>query len=341
MAPERPRSVGYDIPFGPRIIERKPEGEVREVSIPKREGHSKKLTFGFKFRELFRSARPETPQPRSILRRPELEPVEPEYVELREPGRRRPPPTHTGRQVADDFVPLPPPMPSPRHPPDEETPIIEIRTPRQPPIIHSPSSPLREHRRRRASSPSPWSSPVREVETIRIRKLDKTDRGKAERQRARAAEDEIRIERERRHDVEENNRQLAEMVSREASDRRRAQRSAQNAAAQRRSAEIAAADLQRDNERLDRERRLAEREAAVLERERVRDQERVREVFGRTQGAFRPAREPPRSPRDPIRPSTDRGAQVIQAAQANQRLRHRERISYHAYGRRIEQDRHD
>lgn len=34
MAPERPRSVEYDISFEPRIIERKPEGEVREVAIP-------------------------------------------------------------------------------------------------------------------------------------------------------------------------------------------------------------------------------------------------------------------------------------------------------------------
>lgn len=31
MAPNRPRSVGYDVPLVPRIIERRPENEVREV----------------------------------------------------------------------------------------------------------------------------------------------------------------------------------------------------------------------------------------------------------------------------------------------------------------------
>ncbi|ERF71036.1 hypothetical protein EPUS_03316 [Endocarpon pusillum Z07020] len=316
MAPERPRSVEYDIPFGPRIIERKPEGEVQE---------------------LYRSARPVRPQHRPILRHPEPERIEADYVELREPGRRRPPPINIRRQVADDFVPLPRPVPSPRYPLDEETPTLEIRTPRQRPIIHTSPSPLREHRRRRASSPSPSPSPVREVERIRICKLDKSDSGKAERYRGRAAEDEIRVERERRRHVEENNRHLAERASREASERRRAQRDAQNAIAQRRSAEIAAAELQQQNERLDRARRLAEREAAILERERLRErdrlreQERVREVSGRPQGAFRLAREPLRSPRDPIHLTTDRGAQVIQAAQANQRLRHRERNSYHDY----------
>lgn len=33
MAPERPRSVGCEIPLGPRIIERKPESEVRKLPI--------------------------------------------------------------------------------------------------------------------------------------------------------------------------------------------------------------------------------------------------------------------------------------------------------------------
>lgn len=345
MAPERPRSVGFDIPFGPRIIERKPESEVREVPIPtpKRQGHSKKLTFGFKFRELFRPVKPERAQPKSILRRPkpEQEPelVDPEYVELREPRRRRPSPINPRRSPPGDFVPLPPLVPSPRHRLEEEAPILEIRSPRRTPIIHSPSSPPRERRRRRAPSPSP--SPVREVETIRIRRLDKNDRGKAERHRARNVKEEARAERERRHGAEDDTRHMAEVALHERSARQRAERDAQNAVLQRRSVEIAAADLQRENGRLDRERRLAEREADVLERERAEERERVRQVFGLPQDVFRPARDAPRQMREVPRPTTDRGAEVIRAAQAHSHLRRGERISYYNNGRRTEQDRHD
>jgi hypothetical protein len=335
MAPERPRSVGYDIPFGPRIIERKPESEVREVPFPQRERRPEKLTIGFKFRELFTPVRIERVQPKSILKHREPESVDPEYVELREPMRPRTRPLSPRRQPLDDFVPLPPAMPSPRFRPEEETPILEIRSPRHPPIIHSPSPPLREHRRRRASR---TPSPVREVETIRIRRLDKTDRAKAERQRAQKIEEEARTERERRHAAEDATRNLAELALRERSERRRAERVAQNADAQRRSAEIAAADLQRENERLDRERKVAKREAAVLELERERERERIRDVLGHPQGVFRPARRVPLAPRDPPR-TPDRGAEVIQAAQEARRHRRGERISYNDNGRRIEQGR--
>jgi hypothetical protein len=340
MAPERPRSVGYDIPFEPRIIERKPESEVCELSIPKKKGRSKKLTFSFKFRELFRSFRTERVQPKSILRRVEPELVEPEYVELREPGRPRPPSLRPQRPHSDDFVPLPPPVPSPRRRPEEETPFLEIRSPRsprRPPIIHSPSTPLREHRRRRA----PSTSPVREVETIRIRRFDKTDRGRAERQRARDVEEEARIERERRHDVEDANRHLAEIAMRERSERRRAEKDAENAAVQRASAEIAAADLQRENGRLDRERRVAEREAAVLALERERERERLGDALRRPQDGFRPAREVVRQPREGPRQPVDRGAEVIRAAQEARRHRRGERAVHFENGRRIEQGRYD
>ena len=337
MAPERPRSAGYDMPFGPRIIERKPEAEVCNSPIPKTKRPSKKLTLGFKFRELFRPVKIERVRPKSILRRPEPELVNPEYVQLREPRhtRTRPRPISPRRPPPDEFVPLPPLVPSPRRRLEEETPFLEIRSPRRSPIIHSPSPPLREHRRRPASSPSP--EPVREVETIRIRRLDKTDHSKAQRHRERDVEDEARIERERRHDAENENRRLAEVAMRERSERLLAERDVQEAVAQRRSAEIAAADLQRENDRLGRERRLAEREAAVLERERERERERVRAAIGRPQDIFRSAREG----RDAPRPAPeDRGAAVIQAAQDARRQRRGERISYYSNGRRIEQDRH-
>jgi hypothetical protein len=327
MAPERPRSVGFDIPVGPHIIERKPESEVRESSIPKKERRSKKLTFGFKFRDLFRSAR----TPRSILRYPEPEHVVPEYVEVREPRRSRPHPVRTHRSPSDDFVPLPPPVPSPIRRPEEETPIIEIRSPRRPTFIHSPSPPLREHRRRRAPSPSPSPSPIREVETIRIRRLDRTDRGKAERQRARNVEEEARIERERRRDAEDDTRHWEAIAVRERIERQ--------------SAEIAAADLQREreNERLERERerRVADREAAVLERERERDRERVRDAAAHPRDNFRIPRDGARYAREAAQPPRDRGAEVIQAAQNANRVRRAERVFYYVNGRRIEHDRHD
>lgn len=340
MAPERPRSAGYDIPFGPRIIERKPEAEVRDSPIPETKSPSKKLTFSFKLRQLFRPIKIEKVRPKSILRHPEPELVNPDYVELREPRhvhtRARPvSPISHRRAPSDEFVPLPPLVPSPRRRSEEEAPFLETRSPRRRPIIHSPSPPLREHRRRPASSPSP--EPVREVETIRIRRLDKTDRDRAQRQRERGVEDQARIERERRQDVEDKNRRLAELVMRERSERVHAERDVENAVAQRRSAEIAAADLKRENDRLDRERRLAEREAAVLERERDRERGRVRAAIGRPQDVFQPAREARDGPRPP---PADRGAEVIQAAQEARRQRRGERISYYANGRRVEHDRY-
>lgn len=335
MAPDRPRSAGFDIPFGPRIIERKPEAEVRELPIPKTEGRSKRLTIGFKFRDLFNPIKVEKIQPRPILRRPEPAFVQPEYVEMREPRRPRPP--------TNDFVPLSPPLLSPRRLPEPDIPIEELRSPRRSPIIHSPPSPYREHRRRRARSPSP--NPVREVETIRVRRLDKTDRGKAERQRARNAEEEARFERERRLNLEDANRHLTDIALRERSQRHRLEREAQNADVQRRSAEIAAADLQRENDRLELQRRLVEREAAVLElereREREEERERARDALRYPQDLFRPARDILRQTREAPRSTTDRGAEVIRAAQDANRRRRGERISYYANGRRIDPDRYD
>lgn len=319
MAPERPRSVGYDIPFGPRIIERKPEGE---------------------FRDLFRQARDETLLPRSISRRREPQIVEPEFVELREAKQ---PPRRRQRSPSDGFVP--PPAPSPRHSLGDEVPYLEMRRPRQSPIIHSPSPPLREHRRRRV--PSPLPSTV-EVEKIRIRRLDRDkterDRDKAERLRGRGIEKETRMEREHRRVAEDASR-LAEVALRERRERRRVEREAENADAQRRSAEIAAADLKRENDRLNLERRLAEREAALRERERERererDRERVRNAFGRAQDVFRSAPFAPQHTREVPRPNTDRGAEVIQAAQHARQTRRRERILYYINGQRIERGQHE
>jgi hypothetical protein len=105
--------------------------------------------------------------------------------------------------------------------------------------------------------------------------------------------------------------------------------------AARQRADTAAADLRRENERLDRELRLADREAAVLERERERERERVRQAFERPQDDFRQERHG-----EVVRPTTDRGADVIRAAQARGRERRRERISYYSDGRRMEQDRY-
>ena len=340
MAPERPRSVAYEIPFGPRIIERKPESEVRDSSLPKIRRRSEKLTIGFKFRELFKIERV---RPKSILRQrsePEPELVDPEYVEMREPRQPRPPPVSSTRTPPpDEFVPLPPPVPSPRRQPEEEAPIFDVRSPRWAPIIHSSSPRLRQQRRRPTRPPSP--EPVREVETIRVRRFDETDRGRAQRQRERDVKEEARIERERRHNAEDVNRRLAELALRERSERLEAERHARNAETQRRSAEIAAADLQQENEQLDRERRLAEREAAVLERERARERERVRDALGHPADIFPAARGAPQHTRDiPRPPPTDRGAEVIRAAQEARRHRDGERISYYDNGRRIQQGRH-
>lgn len=341
MAPERPRSAAFDVPLAPRIIERKPESEVREFSIPKRQGRSKRLTIGLKFRDLFRPAMNGAMRPRSFLRRVEPELVEPElvepaYLELREPRHRRPPPLRAQRPPLDEFVPLPPAVPSPRRRPEEETHVLETRSPRERPILHPPSTPRREHRRHR--TPSPPSIPFREVETIRIRRLDRTDRGKAERQRARDVEEEVRIERERRHDVEDNCRHLADIAMHERSERHRMEREMLTATAQRRSAEITAADLQRENDLLDRARRLAERE---VELDRERERERERTARGRPEDEFRPLRDVLLPAREPPRRATDRGADIIQAARNARHQQRAERIFYYDNGRRIDPHRRD
>ncbi|KAF7514087.1 hypothetical protein GJ744_004412 [Endocarpon pusillum] len=124
----------------------------------------------------------------------------------------------------------------------------------------SPTSPRRKHGQRRAPSSTP--SPVHEVETIKISKLDSTCRGKAERQRARTAEEDVRNER-----VQQLGRELVEM------------------GAQVKSAFAAAMYRQQENELLDGAQQLAEREAAVLEWEPICELERGRERQ-RLRGSF-------------------------------------------------------
>ena len=318
MAPERPRSVGFDVDFGPRIIERKPDTEVRELPIPEPEKKSK-LTVGFKFRDIFRAPKIETIQPKSILRRPQPQVElmeEPEYVELREPRRVRRTPSPP-RPLQQPYVPLPPPVLSPRFQrhEDDDDPVMVLRGPRQAPIVHSPAPPSPRQRRRRPVSPSP--SPVREVESIRTRRLDKIDKPKAEVRRQREIEQQVRIEREKRHDVEDVNRQLTGMIGRERSQRRRAEHHAQEADDHRRSLEI-------ENERLERQRRLDQRDAELIEEVRPRERGRPRDALTHGIRASREIR--PHNPPSPRGPQTaDRGSEVIREAQeAARRRRHRE-----------------
>jgi hypothetical protein len=320
MAPERPRSVGYDIPFGARIIERKPDSEVREVPIPKKRGRSKKLTFGMKLRDFFLRPIPVgKARPKSILKRPETDLANFAHVVERAPRQQLSSSIYDRTQSVDDFVPLPAPLSQPRRRAWEEAAYLEERSPRSAPIIHSVSLPRhgqgrasspssnRRHSQRRAPSPSP--SPVCEVETVRVRRFDQTDRGRAERHRARNVEAEARAERERRHNADHIRRQEEPTLE-----------------------EIAR--LLRENE-LAREQRIAQLEAAVLERDRELERREVAQAFGHPQADFPSARAG-----DVLRPATDRGAEVIQDAQARGRRRRGERISYYSDGRRIDVDRY-
>lgn len=147
------------------------------------------------------------------------------------------------------------------------------------------------------------------METVRVRRFDQTDRGRAERHRARKFEAEARAERERRPNADHIRRQeepTLEQIAR----------------------------LQRENQ-LARERRLAQVEAAVLERERELERRGAPQAFGYPQADFPSARAG-----DVLRPATDRGAEVIQDAQARGRRRREERISYYSDGRRIDVDRY-
>jgi hypothetical protein len=310
MAPERPRSVGYDIPSGARIIEREPDSEVREVPIPKKRGRSKKLTFGIKLRNLFGPVFVRKVRPKSILKHTEPNLADAAYVEVREPRQQRPSFIYDQRRSEAEFVPLPGLLPSsPRHRAGYEAPLMEMRSPRSAPLIHSESSPRRRHSQRRASSPLP--SRVCEVETVRVRRFDNTDRDRARRHRARIVEEEIRAEHERRPNADHNRLQQERVL------------------------EEREAYLQRGNARLARERRLAQLENEVLERERELERRRVSPGFGHPQSDFPPARGG-----DVLRPTTDRGADVIREAQARGRVRRGEQILYHSDGRRIDPNRY-
>ena len=68
---------------------------------------------------------------------------------------------------------------------------------------------------------------MREVESIRTRRLDKIDKLKAELRRQREIEQQVRIESKKRHNVEDVNRQLTGMIGRERAQRRKAEHHAQ------------------------------------------------------------------------------------------------------------------
>jgi hypothetical protein len=228
-----PRGRSYfwdtDQSDGPVIIEREPDVRTTRPARPRKQ--PKRLTFGFKFVNLFKSRKPSVRIVHQEIRRPRQGADRPEFVETRERNRepRRSeesaPMSRGGRQ--GDFVPLPPRIPIPHQDPD---PIIEIISPRprQRPEVHQP---------RRNSLDLPMSrSPVRTYEPERIIARERDRRREADRQarhearRRREAEEEAEQvhraavrERERRRQVDD----LAQRIRRVAINERETRREAE------------------------------------------------------------------------------------------------------------------
>jgi hypothetical protein len=227
---------------GPVIIEREPNVRTRRPARPHQK--PKTLIFGFKFVNPFTSKKPSVPVVRQQICRRPRGPDRVEVVEVREPtrepgGSREPTPMSRGGRH-EDFVPLPPRIPIPRHDPD---PIIEIVTPRERerPEIHQP---------RRHSFDFPMDrSPVRIPEPDRIAherdlrrqashqaKLKTRRRKEAERETIRARQAAAR-DAERLREVNDFAEHFRRMAINERENRREAESEARRLAVEKREAE--------------------------------------------------------------------------------------------------------
>ena len=314
----RSHSWNRDQSDGPFIIEREPDVRTARPTRPRRQ--PKRLTFGLKFVNPFRSQRPsvrivhqEVHRGRGRTDRPELVEVRERVREVMSSGRRR-----------DDYVPLPPRVPIHHQDPD---PIIEVVSPRRRrrPEVHQP--------RRNSFDLSMNHSPVRIFEPERSTEHERDRRRDAERlarqearrrreaeERRRTAEEEAeRVhraavrERERRRQVEDMTQRIGRVAINERENRREAEEEARHLAAEAQDAEARARQAEYA---LARERQLAERERAVRDRQRRADMEDRAEadaLSNRRRSVHVVQRDLPLV--------VDRGAEVLRRAQEEERRR--------------------
>ena len=319
---------------GPVIIEREPD--VRNIRPTRPHKQPKKLTFGFKFVNPFKSRKPSAQVVRQQTRRRPRGRDRLEAVEARERTRESGGPevmasmSRGGRQ--GEFVPLPPRIPIPHQDAD---PIVEIVSPRGrgTPEVHQP---------RRNSLDLPMNrSPVRIPEPERIIARERDRRRQADRQ--------ARLEAQRRREVEQEMEQVRQAAARERDRRRevndiaqRIRRVAINERENRREAEAEARRLAAEKEEAEDRARQAEyeleRERQLAERERERAlQARIRqtEMEDRAEAEAQTLRcRPVHIVQRDLPFNVDRGAEVLRLAQEVERRRREDERLY-----RMERDR--
>ena len=323
---------------GPVIIEREPH--VRTTRPARQRKQPKRLTFGFKFVNLFKSRNRNVRVVRQEVHRGRQRADRPEFFDVREREPRRSeessPMSRTPRR--DDFVPLPPRLPV--HHQGQDPIIIEVPppNPRRTPEVHQGG--------RRNSFEFPINrSPVRVYEPERIIERERDRRRNAnhvarrEARRRREAEEEAERrrlaavrERELRRRAQEVTQQMERMAINERDRRGEAEEENRRLAAE---AADADARARHAEEALLLERRLAERERVARERRRHEIEDRAEA------NAWNPRRRPVHIFQPDLPPLVDRGAEVLRQAQVAERRRRgsdplyrMERYRYHDVPRR-------
>ena len=329
MSRGRHHSWNSDQSDGPVIIER--ARDVRTARPTRTLRQPKRLTFGIKFVNPFRSSKPSVRIVHQEVRQRRRTADRPEVIEIQERG-----PVESafmsGDRRRDDFVPLPPPIPPHQQ---YSNPVIEVVSPdrRRLPEIHQT---------RRNSFDLPMNhSPVRVFEPDRVTERERDRRRDAERvarhearrrreaeERRRAAEEEAVRERERRREVEALTRRIGRVVINERTNRREAEEETRRLAAE---AQDAAARARQAEDALARERRLAEWERTIHERQRRAQMEDLAE-----EEAIRNHRRSVHVIQRDLPLVVDRGAEVLRRAQEEERRRRENEELL----RRMERDRH-
>lgn len=318
MPGSRSHTWDRDQSNAPIIIEREPD--VRTTRPLRAHKQPKRLIFGFKFVNPFKSKNPSVRivSQESHVRRPQAHrsEVAEVYEQEREWRRRSGESTSMSRGGRQDvFVPLPPRIPI--HHPDPD-PIIEVVSPRRRPRPEVHQHPANTFNPPMNHSPVLVVEPERTIarERDRRREADRLAREEARRRKEAEKEAErvhraVVKEQERRHQVED----LAQRFRRAAIDERESRREAEEEV-RRLAAEIqeAEARTRQAEYALARERELAERERVVRERQRQAERE------DRAEALLQRLRPVQIVQRDlPIQ--VDRGAQVLRQAQEAGRRR--------------------
>jgi hypothetical protein len=314
----QPYSWVRDHSNGPVIIEREPH--VRTTRPARQRKEPIRLTFGFKFANPFKSRKRSVRVVHHENHRGRRRADRPEIVEVREwerePRRSEESASMSRDPRRDEFVPLPPRIPTHHQGIHHQgpDPVIEIPppNPRRTPEIHQPQRNSFEF----PMNPPPVRpyEPELVIERDRRRNADRHAR-REERRRREAEEAAERVRqaaaRERRQ-ARDLTQQMERMAINERESRREAQEEARRLAAEAAGAEARARLAEAA---LLAERRFVERERAFHERQ------RQAEIEDRAEAEARNHRRRSVHIQQDLTPSMDRGAEVLRQAQEAERRR--------------------